>query len=66
MIEQKYNVKIKNEYIIVGNIYFDMFIKEVNEKLNNGWNLQGGISVSNKRYYQAMIRSEEEFEEIKI
>ena len=50
------------EYTVVQNSYHDNFVKEVNEKLNEGWDLQGNLQ-SNKTshgtvwFAQAMIRT---------
>jgi hypothetical protein len=47
------------QYTIVSDEFpknFLLFIDKVNEKLDSGWQLQGGIAVNNHYYYQALVR----------
>lgn len=48
------------EYGIVAKYELDAFIKAVNEKLKQGWKLQGGVTTSwHVPFYQAIYREVE-------
>ena len=50
------NVFIKERYCIISSFEEDAndFIVKVNELLQEGWNLCGGLSSSNSKIFQAM------------
>lgn len=44
------------KYYVVESTSWDYFMQMVQKHLDAGWTLQGGIAVSEARYYQAMIK----------
>ena len=47
---------MKTEYNIVESNSAIKLTKIINNLLNEGWKLQGGISVENEIFYQAMVK----------
>jgi hypothetical protein len=45
-------------YILVSDIDTDYLEVRVNDALEDGWQLQGGVSVGPNQYVQAMIKEE--------
>lgn len=46
------------KYIVISRYRKDEFAIEVNNKLSEGWQCQGGVAVADDIYYQAMIKEE--------
>lgn len=44
------------QYIVVFDIRSEKFAAAINQKLAEGWHLQGGVSVSGNSYIQAMVK----------
>jgi len=44
------------QYILVWKLDRDKLESAVNEKLAEGWHLQGGVATSNGPYFQAMVK----------
>lgn len=65
MIEKLPTLKRNARYTIVYSFDLNDFINAVNNKLQNGWRCQGGLSVSfndngsDKGYFQSMVLDQE-------
>ena len=44
------------QYMVVLEQKTDNFEKQVNQKLSEGWHLQGGVNVYGQNHYQAMVK----------
>ena len=51
-------VLIEGSYCIISSFEEDAneFVKKVSEQLNKGWMLHGGLSSSNSKIFQALIK----------
>jgi hypothetical protein len=43
------------EYAVIYDTNLDVFVKEVENRIEEGWKLHGGFAVDNGKFYQAII-----------